>query len=224
MDFTSSSERPARTESAFSKGPHRAPRTHSLWATKEEVRLSCQTNKDSRQHKSRGLGRSRVWRGLACGGVPGCDPPSLSIHRSPPGGADEPPLGRQRLSEPKLRSTLGAGGAPPASPPPAQPGPADNTHPRTPVPQRPGCAWLPPAPSPTGARSSDGPGRRQRRGGEPQPPAFGAAGGRTHSSPSPRVNSSRARSAPRLHPPAGAPRRPAPARPARRRRRPLPGR
>lgn len=98
------------------------------------------------------------------------------------------------------------------------PGPR-TTHSRAP----PHASGSPAAPSPapgaprppSRARSSDGPGRGPSRGAELQPPAFGAAGGRTHSSPSPRVNSSLARSAPRPHPPAAAPRRP-----ARRRRRP----
>lgn len=192
--------------------------------------MSCQTDKDSSTTQEP---RSGPVSGLARGRVPGGDPFSLSIHRPPSGGADQPPRGRHPLAEPTLRSTVGAGGAPRASPPPAQPGPADNAHPRSAAHTRtravPGSRRPLPQPSgapraASGARSSDGPGRGPRRGGEPQPPAFGAAGGRTHSSPSPRVNSSRARSAPRPHPPAGAPRRPAPARPARRRRRPLPGR
>lgn len=184
--------------------------------------MSCQTNKDCRRRRSRGLGGSPAWLSLGEGPRLRCFLPVRPL---------SPSRRRGRASPPRAR-TVGAQDAQHASsrrttsslPSPAQPGPADSTHPRTPVPQSPGCAWSPLTPSPAGARSSDGPGRGQRRGGEPQPAAFGAAGGRTHSSPSPRVNSSRARSAPRLHPPAGAPRRPAPARPARRRRRPLPDR
>nr|XP_053774877.1 translation initiation factor IF-2-like [Desmodus rotundus] len=212
------SERSARARSTVSKGPQRAPRIHSLRATKEEVRMSCQTD---RQATTQEL-RSGPVSGWAWGRVPGSflpSHPTSSSSRRRPASPRPARFGRAHAAQ-LARSQRSTSSLP--SPCPARAGgqhaPA---HIHTPAP------WLrltPAAPSPPRARSSDGPGRGLHTGREPKPPALGAAGSRTHSSPSPRVNSSRARSEMRPHPPAGAPRRPAPARPARRRRRPLPGR
>ena len=111
------------------------------------------------------MGRSPAWLGVSWL-VPGCHPSSLSIHGPPPGGADQPPLGPPGLAEPTLRSATGAGGAPRASPPPAQPGPADNALPRTPARQR---EPRRPFPSPRGAPAAEPSAqfRRPRAGTEP---------------------------------------------------------
>lgn len=181
-------ERRARAESAVSKGPHRAPRTHSLWATKEEVRMSCQVDKDSSTTQEPRSGPVSAWLGEGSPVAILSPSPSTvllpaartSLPRRP--GLAEPPLRRSTPSLP--------------SPCPARPGGQPTRAHRRPLSRHPG---------------GHGAGQESRSAGS-------RSSGRPHTLlPAPRVNSPRARSAPRPHP-SGAPR------PARRRRRPLPGR
>lgn len=107
--------------------------------------MSCQTNKGSGPHKSLRLGRSPACLGEGSQAAifypsPSTDPSRRRARAAPrraPGG------------EPTLRSTLRAGGAPRASPPPAQPGPP-TTH--TPAHSRgaePGLRLAPASPLPS---------------------------------------------------------------------------
>lgn len=150
-------ERRARAESAVSKGPHRAPRTHSLWATKEEVRMSCQVDKDSSTTQEPRSGPVSAWLGE--GSPVAILSPSPSTVLLPAARTSLPR--RPGLAEPPLRCPGGGAGAPRASPPPAQPGRADSPPARTAGP----CPGTRRA---RAARRSDGPGRSRRGAGEPQ--------------------------------------------------------
>lgn len=129
-------------ERGLQESPSRTTHTAS-GLLKRKSKCHVKRIKTARPHKNRCQGGSTAWLGK---GSAGCDPFSLSIHGPPAGGADQPPLGPHGLAEPTLRS---AGGAPQASPPPAQPGPADNAPPRTP--------FLSPQGAPGRARSSECP-------------------------------------------------------------------
>lgn len=162
--------------------------------------MSCQTNKGSGPHKSLRLGRSPACLGEGSQAAifypsPSTAPlPAARTSRSSAG------TGWRAHAAQHAKSRRSTSSLP--SPCPARP--ADNAHTRAQPGRRaraaPGARQplAQPEPAVPTAQGGDSAG-----GGKPQPPAFGAAGGRQHSSPSPRVNSSRARTAPRLHPPAG---------------------
>lgn len=182
--------------------------------------MSCQTNKGSGPPKSLGLGRSPACLGEGSQAAIFYPSPSTALFPAARTSRSSAGTGWRAHAAQHARSPRSTSSLP--SPGPARP--ADNTHPRTAGAQRPGCAWRPPAPSPARARSSDGPGRGQRRGRK-----AAAAGFRSSRRPPtllPFAASKQLAGAHSAAPPSPrrAPRRPAAARPARRRRRPLPGR